>query len=67
MGHCAGIRLISCFGGGRDIRRPRYAKTRRNMDEAAAASGFVWADPAPNYKRELIGELAQIAAGETSN
>lgn len=39
-----------------------YAKTRRNLDAAAAAHGFSWRDPEEGEKRALAGELAAIAA-----
>jgi hypothetical protein len=38
-----------------------YAKTRRNLDRAAARHGFTWRDPAAEEKRALLGELAAIA------
>jgi hypothetical protein len=39
-----------------------YAKTRRNLDAAAARSGFAWRDPEDGEKRALAGELAAIAS-----
>ena len=41
-----------------------YRKTRRNTDRAAARHGFTWRDPPEAEKRALLGELAEIAAGE---
>ncbi|MCZ6603581.1 MAG: DUF1848 domain-containing protein [Alphaproteobacteria bacterium] len=38
-----------------------YAKTRRNLDRAAATAGFDWDDPTDKEKRELLAELAPIA------
>ena len=38
-----------------------YRKTQRNLDRAAAASGFVWNDPDADRKRTLAAELAQVA------
>ena len=39
-----------------------YKKTRLNLNEAAHAGSFDWSDPATESKRELLGELVQIAA-----
>lgn len=39
-----------------------YAKTRRNLDDAARRHGFSWRDPEAGEKRVLIGGLAAIAA-----
>jgi hypothetical protein len=38
-----------------------YAKTRRNLDAAAARNHFEWSDPAAESKIELLGQLARIA------
>ncbi len=38
-----------------------YRKTQRNLDRAAARSGFVWDDPDADLKRTLAAELAQVA------
>ena len=38
-----------------------YAKTKRNMDQAARAHGFTWEDPDIPWKREMAGRLADIA------
>lgn len=38
-----------------------YQKTRRNLDEAARRSGFVWRDPEEEEKRALLGDLAATA------
>lgn len=38
-----------------------YQKTQRNLDEAAREQGFTWEDPADEVKRDLAGQLAQIA------
>ena len=38
-----------------------YAKTRRNLDWAARASGFTWSDPSLESKRRLATRLAEIA------
>lgn len=38
-----------------------YRKTRRNMDAAATAAGFDWADPSDETKRDLLARLAAIA------
>jgi hypothetical protein len=40
-----------------------YAKTRANMDRAAARHGFTWRDPPDEEKRALLAELAGLAAG----
>ena len=39
-----------------------YAKTVRNLNRAATAHGFTWADPPDEDKRNLAAELAAIAA-----
>ncbi len=39
-----------------------YRKTRRNLDKAAQAFDFQWRDVAPQEKRSLVSELADIAA-----
>jgi nucleotide-binding universal stress UspA family protein len=39
-----------------------YAKTRRNTARAAARHGFEWRDPGAAEKRDLLAELAAIAA-----
>lgn len=39
-----------------------YAKTQRNMDQAAAKHGFQWTDPSIEEKRDLLTGLAAIAA-----
>lgn len=39
-----------------------YRKTRRNMNAAAARSGFRWSDPEPDEKTNLIAALAENAA-----
>jgi hypothetical protein len=39
-----------------------YAKTRGNLDRAAARHGFTWQDPPGDEKRALLAELAGIAA-----
>jgi hypothetical protein len=39
-----------------------YAKTRRNLDRAAAAHGFQWHDPPAADKRTLIGQLGPTVA-----
>lgn len=39
-----------------------YAKTRRNLDRAAARHGFTWEDPAAAAKTALLRDLAIIAA-----
>jgi hypothetical protein len=38
-----------------------YKKTRRNLDVAAHAEGFVWTDPDAEAKRRLLTELRSIA------
>jgi hypothetical protein len=38
-----------------------YAKTRRNLDAAAARSHFEWQDPPAETKVELLTQLARIA------
>ncbi len=38
-----------------------YAKTRRNLNAAAARGGFEWEDPTMEIKRALGADLAQIA------
>lgn len=40
-----------------------YAKTRRNLEQAARRHGFSWHGLPEDEKRALIGELAGIAAG----
>ena len=39
-----------------------YKKTRLNLNKAASEGNFDWNDPAIESKRELLGELVQIAA-----
>jgi len=39
-----------------------YRKTRRNLDKAAKQHDFQWRDVAPQEKRALVSELADIAA-----
>lgn len=39
-----------------------YAKTGRNTARAAARHGFAWEDPPAELKRELLAELAAMAA-----
>lgn len=39
-----------------------YRKTRRNLNQAAARQGFAWRDPDDGEKRDLLAELAIIAA-----
>jgi hypothetical protein len=39
-----------------------YTKTQRNMRRAAAEHGFSWSDPSNEWKQDLAGELAGIAA-----
>lgn len=39
-----------------------YAKSKRNMDAAAQAGGFLWSDPPLVEKRTLLQKLAGIAA-----
>ncbi len=41
-----------------------YKKTRRNLDRAAARSGFAWRDPPDEEKRQLLLRLAAIAREE---
>jgi hypothetical protein len=38
-----------------------YRKTRRNLDRAAARSGFLWRDPPVAEKQRLLSRLAAIA------
>jgi hypothetical protein len=38
-----------------------YAKTRRNLDAAAARNHFEWSDPVAETKLQLLGQLARIA------
>jgi hypothetical protein len=38
-----------------------YRKTLRNVTQAARDHGFSWEDPSDEWKRDLLGELAQIA------
>ena len=40
-----------------------YRKTVRNLDAAASLHGFDWRDPPLDEKRELLADLAAIAAG----
>lgn len=40
-----------------------YRKTARNLAHAAASHGFSLHDPGPEERRNIIGELAGIAAG----
>jgi hypothetical protein len=40
-----------------------YAKTRRNLNRAAARQGFAWHDPPEADKRALLAELGEIARG----
>jgi hypothetical protein len=40
-----------------------YRKTRRNLDRAAKNFNFQWRDAAPQEKRSLVADLAEIAAG----
>lgn len=40
-----------------------YEKTLRNMNRAADAKGFTWSDPPDDWKRDLLVELTEIAAG----
>ena len=42
-----------------------YRKTARNMDARARARGFEWWDPPDDEKRDLLGDLAEIAADTT--
>jgi len=39
-----------------------YRKTRRNMAAAARAHGFAWQDPVDDAKKQLLGDLADLAA-----
>ena len=39
-----------------------YGNTRRNLNQAARDNGFVWEDPPAEVKRQLLSELAEIAA-----
>jgi hypothetical protein len=39
-----------------------YKKTLRNMNQAANTHGFSWSDPSEEWKRDLLSELAAIAA-----
>jgi len=39
-----------------------YAKTARNTTRAAARHGFAWEDPPAGIKRDLLADLAAIAA-----
>jgi Domain of unknown function (DUF1848) len=39
-----------------------YSKTQRNMRRAAAEHGFSWSDPSNEWKQDLAGELASLAA-----
>ena len=39
-----------------------YQKTRRNMNDSAAHNRFSWEDPPAEFKRELLGDLVDIAA-----
>jgi len=38
-----------------------YAKTLRNMEQAATENGFTWFDPSVEWKQNLAAELASIA------
>jgi len=38
-----------------------YAKTKRNLDRAAAEHGFTWSDPSQTEKIELLAQLGGIA------
>jgi len=38
-----------------------YRKTQRNMEQAARQLDFTWHDPADEHKRELVGDLVEIA------
>ena len=38
-----------------------YKKTRLNLNDAARANNFDWYDPSPEVKRELLGDLVEIA------
>lgn len=39
-----------------------YRKTARNLGQAARAHGFLWRDPDPADKRQLLADLAMLAA-----
>lgn len=39
-----------------------YAKTKRNLDDAARSHGFRWLDPTNEDKRDLLGKLRDVAA-----
>jgi Domain of unknown function (DUF1848) len=41
-----------------------YQKTRRNLDRAARRHGFLWRDPPPEEKQQLLHSLAAIAREE---
>ena len=41
-----------------------YAKTRTNLERAAGRHGFTWTDPTDGEKQALLGDLAEIAAGQ---
>ncbi|OAN50265.1 DNA repair photolyase [Paramagnetospirillum marisnigri] len=41
-----------------------YRKTGRNLAAAARTHGFSWTDPPPETKRELLRELAELAAAQ---
>jgi hypothetical protein len=64
--HVAGFtRLAGLLSGAVDevvlsVMHP-YRKTRRNLDRAAARHGFVWHDPPPDEKRDLLRRLGAIA------
>ncbi|MCC6390315.1 MAG: DUF1848 domain-containing protein [Bryobacterales bacterium] len=38
-----------------------YKKTRRNLDAAAGAAGFLWTDPPPEDKKRLAAQFVPIA------
>ena len=40
-----------------------YQKTLRNMNRAAEDNGFTWSDPSDEWKRSLLVELTEVAAG----
>src|SRR6185437_13574441 len=40
-----------------------YQKTLRNMNRAAEENDFTWSDPSDEWKRNLLVELTEIAAG----
>jgi hypothetical protein len=44
-----------------------YLKTRRNLDAAARRHGFAWRDPEAAEKRDLLCDLAGIAAAHGMN